>query len=326
LVFIKTFLLLATNKYDVIHSHEEASFIGLILARIFHVRHVYDMHSSLPNQLGNFNFGNWWPLVKLFEFLEGLVLKTCDTVITIDEELKNYVLKKEPQVRQFLVENLALHTGRNPPDSNFAAEVRKRLGLNGKLPVVYTGSFESYQGIELLIESAQIVCERDPRAVFILVGGKPNQIKRHRERVLGKKLQNSIYFMGIVPPEEAIAYLGIAEVLVSPRADGTSVPLKIYSYLHSGKPIVATRLGVHTRVLNDEIALLSEPTKESLAEGILELLEHPDLRISIGQRAKQFAKDKYNFNDYVAKIDHIYKGLQSPDEVADRPVQTVENN
>ena len=74
--------------------------------------------------------------------------------------------------------------------------------------------------------------------------------------------------MGIVPPEEAIAYLTIAEVLVSPRADGTSIPLKIYSYLHSGKPIVATKYGVHTQLLSDKIAYLSEPTKESLAEGI----------------------------------------------------------
>lgn len=326
LVFIKTFMLLVTKKYDVIHSHEEASFFGLILARIFHVRHVYDMHSSLPKQLANFNFGNWWPLVKLFEFLEGLVLRTCDTVITIDEDLKNYVMEKEPQIRQFLVENLALHDGRNPPDSNFTKEVRKSLGLDGKSPIVYTGSFESYQGIELLIECAEIVCQREPRAIFILVGGKPDQIRRHRELVIKKNLQHFIYFMGIVPPEEAIAYLGIAEILVSPRADGTSVPLKIYSYLHSGKPIVATRLGVHTQVLNDEIAFLSEPTKESLAEGILKLLGDPDLRNKLGQRANQFAKDKYNFNNYVAMIDYIYKGLRTPDHALDRPIQTVEKS
>ena len=326
LVFVKSLQLLAAKKYDVIHSHEEASFFGLILARMFHVRHVYDMHSSLPKQLGNFNFGNWFPLVKFFEFLEGLVLKTCDTVITIDEDLEKYVREKRPRIRQFLVENLALHTGRNPPDPNFARQVRKRLGLDGKLPIVYTGSFESYQGLELLIDCAEIVCRREPKALFILVGGKPDQIKRHRERVLRSNLQQSIYFMGIVPPEEAIGYLGIAEVLVSPRADGTSVPLKIYSYLHSGKPIVATRLGVHTQVLNDEIAFLSEPTKESLAEGILELLRDPTLRIELGRRAKQFAKDKYNFNDYVEKIDHIYKALQPADRLPEHPVQPVENH
>ncbi|HZD58150.1 MAG TPA: glycosyltransferase, partial [Anaerolineales bacterium] len=269
LVLIKAFILLTKKKYDVIHSHEEAAFFCLFLARMFRVRHVYDMHSSLPKQLGNFNFGNWRSLVKLFELLEGLVLKTCDAVITIDEELEKYVKAKYPQIRQFLVENLALHTGRNPADPNFAREVRKSLGLNGKLPVVYTGSFESYQGLELLLESAEIVCRHDPKAIFILVGGKQDQIEQHRARVMRSNLQSSVYFMGIVPPEEAIAYLTIAEVLVSPRADGTSVPLKIYSYLHSGKPIVATKYGVHTQVLNDEIAFLSEPTKESLADGIL---------------------------------------------------------
>ena len=325
LVFIKSFFLLTRKKYDVIHSHEEAAFFGLVLARVFRVRHVYDMHSSLPKQLGNFNFGNWWPLVRLFDFLERLVLKTCDAVITIDEDLAKYVRYKEPEIKHYLVENLALHTGRNPADPNFAGKVRKSLGLNGKLPIVYTGSFESYQGLELLIESAEIVCQRDPKAVFILVGGKPDQIQRHREKVIRKNLQESVYFMGIVPPEEAIAYLAIAEVLVSPRADGTSIPLKIYSYLHSGKPIVATRLGVHTQVLNDEIAYLSEPTKESLAEGILKLLQYPDLRMLLGSRAKQFAKDKYNFTDYVTKIDNIYNSLPPSERLQDFPAQGVIN-
>jgi glycosyltransferase involved in cell wall biosynthesis len=324
LVFIKTFLLLTRKKYDVIHSHEEAAFFSLLLARIFKVRHVYDMHSSLPKQLGNFNFGKWRPLVKLFEILEGLVLKTCDAVITIDKDLENYVKGKEPQMRQYLVENFALHTGRNPADPNFAEQVRKSLGLNGKLPIVYTGSFESYQGLELLIDSAEIVCKEDPKAVFILVGGKPDQIRRHREKVISKSLQESVYFMGIVPPEEAIAYLTIAEVLVSPRSEGTSIPLKIYSYLHSGKPIVATKFGVHTQILSDEIAYLSEPTKECLAEGIIKLLQDPNLRMELGRRAKRFAEDKYNFTNYVAKIDNIYKDLHPLNAVQNYPVQVTD--
>ena len=325
LLFIKSFFLLTRKKYDVIHSHEEAAFFCLILAWIFRVQHVYDMHSSLPKQLRNFSFGNWNPLVKLFEYLEMLVLKTCDVVITIDDDLAKYVSYKKPSIRQYLVENLALHTRRNPADPNFAKQVRKSLGLNGKLPIVYTGSFESYQGLELLIDSAKIVCQRDPKAVFILVGGKPDQIDQHRTKVISNNLQDSIYFMGIVPPEEAIAYLTIAEVLVSPRADGTSIPLKIYSYLHSGKPIVATKYGVHTQLLSDKIAYLSEPTKESLAEGILRLLRDPDLRLQLGRRARQFAKEKYNFAEYVSKIEGVYSSLRPSKRIQDQPAQAIEN-
>jgi glycosyltransferase involved in cell wall biosynthesis len=282
------------------------------------------MHSSLPKQLKNFNFGNWKPVVKLFEFLEGLVLKTCDAVITIDADLEKYVRNKNPEIKQYLVENVALHTDKNPAAPDFAKEVSKSLGLNGKLPVVYTGSFESYQGLDLLIDSAGIVCQNNPKAVFILVGGKPDQIEQHRAKVVKNNLQGSVYFMGIVPPEDAIAYLSIAEVLVSPRAEGTSIPLKIYSYLHSGKPVVATRLGAHTQVLNDEIALLSEPTKEALAEGMMKLLDDPDLRAHLGQQAKKFAKDRYNFAEYLTRIDNVYNDLCSSEQLETRPFQAIE--
>jgi glycosyltransferase involved in cell wall biosynthesis len=63
--------------------------------------------------------------------------------------------------------------------------------------------------------------------------------------------------------------------------------------------------------LNDEIAFLSEPTKEALAEGILELLNDPDLRACLGQQAKKFAEDRYNFTQYVRRIDNIYNDLCS---------------
>src|SRR5262249_31683069 len=45
-----------TRRYDVIHSHEEAGLIGIALAAALRVPHVYDMHSSLPQQLTNFAF------------------------------------------------------------------------------------------------------------------------------------------------------------------------------------------------------------------------------------------------------------------------------
>jgi hypothetical protein len=90
LVFWVAFRLLATKRYDVIHSHEEAAFFSGFLAGIFHTRHLYDMHSSLPQQLRNFNFGNIWPLVRLFELFERRTLTTSDAVITIGRDLARY--------------------------------------------------------------------------------------------------------------------------------------------------------------------------------------------------------------------------------------------
>jgi glycosyltransferase involved in cell wall biosynthesis len=134
---------------------------------------------------------------------------------------------------------------------------------------VYAGSFEHYQGIGLLLESAAIVKSHYPEVCFVLVGGKPEQLLRWQAFVLYTQMEKQVRFVGIVPPEESLAYLEVADVLVSPRIEGTSVPLKVYSYLHAGKPIVATRIEAHSQVLNENVAFLVEPTAPAFAQAIL---------------------------------------------------------
>jgi hypothetical protein len=56
ILFFKAIIMLSKSEYDVIHSHEEAAFFSAVLARVFRVRHLYDMHSSLPRQLVSYGF------------------------------------------------------------------------------------------------------------------------------------------------------------------------------------------------------------------------------------------------------------------------------
>jgi glycosyltransferase involved in cell wall biosynthesis len=309
LLFFKAFFLLLRTRYKVIHSHEEASFFSVILAFIFRTQHVYDMHSSLPRQLENFNFGNNRLFIKLFELLELWVLRTCSAVITIGSDLAAYVEGVNPEVRQLHIGNLALHTNQLPPSQKSANHLRQELNLNNELLIVYTGSFEHYQGIGLLLESATIVKSQYPDVCFVLVGGKPDQLTEWREFVHREQLENQVRFAGIVPPGESLAYLEIADVLVSPRIEGTSVPLKIYSYLQAGKPIVATKIEAHTQVLNENVASLVEPTAPGFAIAILELLEDNELRQCKGEYARQLSQDVHNPAEYEAKMAALYDAL-----------------
>ena len=70
LLLIKAFRLLRKGRYDILVSTEEASFFGILLAKIFRVRHIYDMHSSLPDQLRDLPKYRFRLLVHLFEWLE----------------------------------------------------------------------------------------------------------------------------------------------------------------------------------------------------------------------------------------------------------------
>jgi glycosyltransferase involved in cell wall biosynthesis len=113
-----------------------------------------------------------------------------------------------------------------------------------------------------------------------------------------------------VPVEQVNGYLDIAKVLVSPRKSGTNTPLKIYSYLRSGRPIVATNLITHTQVLNPEIAILTQPEPEAFAKGIIDALTNPEMSKMV-ERAQQIAEEKYSYREYLAKISNLYSYVRN---------------
>jgi glycosyltransferase involved in cell wall biosynthesis len=306
-VLALAFLLLLRRRYEVIHSHEEAAFLAMPLAALFRTRHLYDMHSSLPRQMAHSRFGKWRALVALFALLERRVVRSCDSVITIDSELEARVRQINPKLRQMTIENLAIPGEPKPADIHLINQLKSNVRLNSKAAVVYTGTLEHYQGLDLLLESAYLVKNAWHRVIFVLVGGNPDQIARWQAIAREKEVDDCIVFVGTVSLAEAYDYLSIADVLVSPRIGHPSVPLKVYSYLHSGKAIVATRSAAHTRVLTDDTALLVEPTSRDLADGILMLLGDPELRRCLGSRAQAHAQANYSFKSYVSKLALLYE-------------------
>jgi len=112
---------------------------------------------------------------------------------------------------------------------------------------------------------------------------------------------------------------------VSPRIAGTSIPLKIYSYLHAGKAILATRVPAHSQVLNDEIALLVDPTPQALAEGVLRLAGDPEVRRGLAQNSKDFARRRYDLAVYTSDLEALYGDIFRPAPLVDAAVRPTEN-
>ena len=309
LLILKSIILLLSKKYDVIHSHEEAGFFSVLLSWFFNLPHIYDMHSSLPKQLVNFKFGDNKLMISIFEHLEKLVINTCDAMITIGPDLESYVRDKNPEVPMQMIENLPLNIDQDYEE--IPTEINKRFRSQNGLLIVYTGTFERYQGVDVLIESFEQVVKRYPETSLILVGGKPNQIKKYEDLVSKKNLAGSIQFTGIVSLEDANTYIHLADILVSPRIEGTSVPLKIYTYLNAGKPILATNIPAHSLVLSQDNACLVDPTGEAMTAGLAELIEDRELRLKIGVASKKLAEEKYSQAQYLTKLKNIYNAIQN---------------
>jgi glycosyltransferase involved in cell wall biosynthesis len=116
-------------------------------------------------------------------------------------------------------------------------------------------------------------------------------------------------FAGKRPPSELPAFLAAASVLVSPRCRGANTPFKIYTYLASGKPLVATRIPTHTQLLDDSLAFLVEPTPEGLAAGIRQTLQDPAEAAERATRGRELIERDYSAARYLEKVRGVYESL-----------------
>jgi glycosyltransferase involved in cell wall biosynthesis len=314
LVFLSSLRRLSSDRYDFLECHEEAGFMGVVFSKLFRLPTVYDMHSSLPEQLSNFRYSRSRILRYFFDAFERWTILGSKAVIAICPYLVEVVARTDPERPVFLIENSPLAESGEAATEQDVQALERELGLEDHPIVLYTGTFEAYQGFELLVDAFVRVVRREPRARLLLVGGHPEQVEEVQELTRRKRIGDQVVFTGQKPPSEMPRYLAAADILVSPRSRGKNTPLKIYSYLRAGKPIVATRLLTHTQVLDDDIAMLTETDPEAFAEGIVRLLREPEMAARLGDNARRRAEKKYSYEKYLEKTRRLFEFMedQSP--------------
>jgi glycosyltransferase involved in cell wall biosynthesis len=271
-------------RYDVIHGVEEGGLIGLVLSHITGAPLVYDMDSVMSHDIRGCTLGRVPGVSWFLRVLEGLVIRKASLIVTISESMAAYVKGIDPLKEVVVVPDIPLHVEKTPNPHralNQIPEASKR-----KL-IVYTGSLAKYQGIELLVLAMKEVVAVFREALLVIIGGDKKDIQRfsayaHREGVSG-----NILFLGKKPPVEIPDFLSIADVLVSPRRWSINPPAKLYTYMHSGKPIVATDIPAHNTVVDSESAFLVPPTPYGLAKGIIQALSDKQTCLRLANRARE---------------------------------------
>ncbi|MFH0954343.1 MAG: glycosyltransferase family 4 protein [Verrucomicrobiota bacterium] len=296
------------NRYDVIHAVEESAFFAVWLKKIFRCRLIYDMDSSISEQLRYTGFTAFRPLLRLAELLERSAMRHADFVLTVCESLSDDVRRRSPSARVVQIEDAPLQPAFQE-DGEGAARLRGELGLGNAPAVVYTGNFESYQGVDLLLRAISILRRQRVDVRCVLVGGEPDQVARMKDAARSLDLAEPCIFVGKRPMEEMPAFMTLSSLLVSPRTQGTNTALKIYTYMQSGKPIVATRLATHTQVLDDACAVLVVPQADDLAAGMLRVLKDPALGAALGKEAQARVAARYSLASFKHKVRTAYQEL-----------------
>jgi glycosyltransferase involved in cell wall biosynthesis len=298
--------LLRENDYTCVCAIEEAAFIAAIVAPRRGVPIVYDMQSSLAEQMGQLSPLRNRISQSLLERLERWLVGRVDFVVTsagLAERVRG--MSEDIHVREWRYP--AVNGDASPPR---VEELRERLGIDDVDPVVlYSGSFKQYQGLMNLLDAMPGLLARVPHAVLLLVGAEEGPDDQEVRRLARRLPARSLRILERQPHETMPAYLKLADVVVSPRLYGGNLPLKVMEYMAAGRAIVATSIPAHRTVLDDGRALLVEPNADALAVGIASLLLDERRRKELGRSARQFAETHLGWVRFVHGVREVLEDV-----------------
>jgi glycosyltransferase involved in cell wall biosynthesis len=298
--------LLTRHRYRVVHAHEEAVFWCRVLKPLFGFRLIYDMHSCLSQQLESFRFSSSRLLIGAFQALERSSLRAANVVITICPDLRDQVMKLGVDAeRHLLIENSVFGDVRLRAPAGGSCATADCVSVpfeRGHPLILYAGTFEPYQGVEVLVEAFARVRTERPDARLLLVGGSDPQIRSLRALADSLGLGDTVLLTGRVAKSTVALYTQAASVLVSPRLHGSNTPLKIYEQIASGRTLVATRVRSHTQVLDETVCCLVDPDPAALAGGLLEVLNDPRRAEALARNASSYYQREYSRPIYEGKV------------------------
>lgn len=174
---------------------------------------------------------------------------------------------------------------------------RFRPGLAPALPgspdtctVGFVGSLRPWHGLDMLVEAFAMLHCRNPGARLLLVGDGPGR-ERLVTRLTARGLLDATHLTGAVAPDEVPAWLASMDIAVAPYPNTERFyfsPLKVYEYMAVGVPVVTSRIGQLTNLIEDGVTGLLCPPGDAaaLAVALERLRTDPDLRARLGRAGR----------------------------------------
>ncbi len=251
--------------------------------------------------------------------IEHKVCKRVDYIVVGTEYLKRELVREGVPREKICVAPDGVFPKRFQVKNEEVIELREKLGVSNYTVIGYIGQLYPWKGVDSLLEAISFLPDKLRRKIRVLiVGGSYNQeyLIKLREMTKSLSLSNIVKYTGFVNPREVPKYLKAIDIAVIPTPDTVlgreAMPIKIFEYMISGKPIIATDIPPHRQIFEEcssKIGVLVKPDDpKDLAEAIAELVEKPDLRKEWGENARREALLRYTWK---ARVQRILKFLGS---------------
>lgn len=304
IAFKKIFKIIRTKQPDIIHTHTaKAGALGRLAGIIYNlsnckkqIKLIHTFHGHVFN--GYFNGFR----TRLFILIEQFLSKFTDKIIVVSEKIKNDLLNlRIGNPEKIAVIPLGLELDR-------FLSITESPPINSVLKVGIIGRLAPIKNHWMFLEAAKIIRNNGKIKVnfFIIGDGELRENLENYARQLG--IDDAVTFMGWQKDLEKI-YQDLDIVALTSLNEGT--PLSLIEAMAAGRAVIATDVGgVKDLIGNSERGILVKSGDvNGFAQGIRQLLENPDLRNKISERARDFVKDKFTKERLINDIELLYNKL-----------------
>ncbi|MBE2224177.1 MAG: glycosyltransferase family 4 protein, partial [Anaerolineae bacterium] len=244
-------------------------------------------------------------------------LHTADTIICVSDQLKNHLVSNwNVPAEKIVVFPNAVDTERFRPFPEKRDETRASLNV-GEVPlIIFVGNFYEWHDIATLLDAFAQVIDTYPDVRLVLVGdGEQRPLMEQRVDQLG--IRHAVQFTGYVLRTEIPALMSAADIAVAPYPQLDHElwlsPLKLYEYMASGTPVIASRTGQIMEVIEDghNGLLVSPEDPTALAAALMRLLDDAELYAQLSQHVREDAVRKHSWQEYLNRLENLFQSVVS---------------
>jgi PEP-CTERM/exosortase A-associated glycosyltransferase len=305
-----------TYRPAVIHAHSPftCGLVARAVGRILDIPTVYEMRGIWEESHAMRHRAERTRLrYRIVERLEDASLKWADACCVICESLRTEAISRGvPGAKVFAVPNGVDHDHFIP--GPVREDLREQWGLCGARVMGYVGSFSRYEGLELLIEVMKNLGKEFPNLYLLLVGdGDLYATLRRLAETSG--LSNRVVFTGRLEHRDVLDFYRLCDFLVLPRQDTPETrlvtPLKPLEIMAVAKPLIASDIGGHREMIEDDFNGLLFPANDpaELTSRCRLLLQDTQLQADLGSRARQWVVEHRDWNLLVERYVECYQRL-----------------
>jgi glycosyltransferase involved in cell wall biosynthesis len=311
----------ARGAFDVVHSESTSAaplaragveppvtiayhgnYLGLAKA---HLRRAATRPGSAAKELRGLARLSW----AFFRRQDTWLFRDCEAMVVSRQQLRDTARSGRASPAQFHVVPNGVDVALFAPGDRGAA--RQSLGLGDGTVLATVGRLDHEKGFDVALRALARLAGDEPALRLLVVGDGEERASLER---LARRLDvaDRVDFVGAQPQELVATYLVASDSFLFPTRRDEAGPLVLPQAMACGLPVVASRIGGITEVLQpdggDPVGILVRPgSVDELAAAVRRLVRDPELRAALGARARERAVREYALETMVERTVSVYR-------------------